>query len=576
MGPKRRQPDRNVRQFPRPAPHRAGVLGINARRWAWAGVVALIALAAFSASLACGFIDFDDDVYVLYNPHVRNGLTSDNLAWAFTNVEGASWMPLTWVTLQLDGELAGQPLAAPAGRLPPSLGPPAAAPPSAVSYHLQNMLWHAAAAALLFLLLDRLTARRWASAALAVLWAVHPLRVESVTWVAERKDVLATFWGLVAIGCYLRWRSRRTWPWYAALVAAFCLSLMGKAMLVTLPAVLLLLDVWPLGPRRSWPRAVAEKLPLAAVAAAFTLLAVYAQSQAEAVRGLDQIGLAARLQNAAVSYVRYLWMHADCWSLGVFYPFNAPPPPWQWAGAALLLAALTAACLWQRRARPWFLVGWLWYLVTLLPVIGLVQLGEQSHADRYTYFPTIGLALLLAMAAPAAWWASPVGRPRWPVAAAAGLAALLLGLTLRQTLFWCDTLSLFEHTLAVTDGNYSARYTAAIGRLKRGDAPAAERYLRESVAIRPAFTKGHAFLADLLLKTGRPAEAAHELEIAIHQVPQNPEFHTMLGVAYFQTERYADAARAFEAALRITPGNPQIQQNLAAARARLTPPTTHP
>ena len=406
--------------------------------WKWnlaaGALLAALVFGAFGGALFCGFVWFDDHGYVYENPAVTGGLTQAGLRWAWTTTHMYNWHPLTWLAHMADAELYG-------------LNP--------AGHHFSSLLLHAANAILLFFFLRRATGRAAPALAAAALWAVHPLRAESVVWISERKDVLAAFFGLLALLAYVRGpRPGRTF-WVAA---AFAASLLAKPAWVTLPCLLLLLDAWPLG---RWPREpawklVLEKAPLWLLAAGSCAMTLAAQSAGGAVKSFAALPAGARLANAATAAVQYL--RALVWptDLAVYYPFPAGgASAAAVAGAAVLLLALTALAVVLARRAPWGLVGWLWFLGALVPMIGLVQVGGQAWADRYSYLPHIGLALALA-----GGLAKIADRRVWPVAAGLGVAGLVW-LARAQTAVWRDTETLFRHALASTRDNWLIHFNLA-------------------------------------------------------------------------------------------------------------------
>jgi hypothetical protein len=418
--------------------------------------LALFVIAAMIRIPSASLIDFDDDLFVSDNAHVLNGLTAPDIAWAFTTNETGNWMPLTWLSLQLDATLSGPAVPRSPGQM---IGPR----PGSVIYHLDNLFQHICGALLLFLFLERATRRRWMSFAVALLWAIHPLRVESVAWITERKDVLAGLFGFLSLYLYVRWNEKHQRTAYAGACASLVLSLLAKPLFVTLPFAFLLLDFWPLGRlarwRELWPR-VREKSVLFVIIIGASIVALLAQNSARAVMALGSATISERLENALLSYVRYLWMHVDIVNLALFYPYLGPAALWKILAAAGLLIAVTVLTIHERRRRPWLLVGWFWYLGTFVPVIGLVQIGQQAYADRYTYLPAVGLLIMLCYSIPARWLERKSSRIG--LLAGLGLIALLLaGFTLRQVEFWQDPLTLDQHTLAITRSNYVI--TAAMG-----------------------------------------------------------------------------------------------------------------
>ena len=453
--------------------------GYQARtRWLIAAGLLLGTLALYARVAGHPFIFFDDNRYVTENPTVQAGLTWQGITWAFTTLHVSNWHPLTWLSHMLDVELFG-------------VNPGA--------HHVVNVLFHAANAVLVFLLFLRMTGATWRSAFVAALFAVHPTHVESVAWVAERKDVLSTLFGLLAMLVYVGWTRRGGAGRYLGVVALFAASLLSKPMWVTLPFLLLLLDAWPLqrwagspvpvdpeppaSPRLGLGRLVLEKLPLLALSIASSAVTVVAQSQGGAMVNLD-LGMGARIGNAAVAYVRYVAKTFWPTDLAIYYPHPAGGlPTGQAIGAAAVVVLATAVAFLAVKRAPWFALGWFWFLGTLVPVIGLVQVGAQAMADRYTYVPTIGLYVVVA------WGLAGIAR-RWNLgkgaAAAAGAAILALSaVTWNQVGYWSDHILLFEHALAV-----EPRSGVAVGVLSEG-MRRAKRYdealalAQEAVALAP-------------------------------------------------------------------------------------------
>src|SRR5438093_6101777 len=374
------------------------------RNLAIAGLVVLGTLAVFAPALRHGFVNYDDPEYVTENPRVRAGLSWAGLGWAFAAPHAANWHPLTWLSHMLDAQLFGL---APAG------------------HHASSVLLHAASAALLFGVLEGTTGAPWPSAFVAATFALHPLRVESVAWVSERKDVLAGLCWMLALAAYRRYVRRRGAAAYLLVVAAFVLGLLAKPMVVTLPFVLLLLDVWPL--RRPWNvRLLWEKVPLFLLSAAVSALTVVAQRGAGAMASLESLPLGTRIAEAVVAYGAYLEKAFWPTRLAVFYP-HRPLLVAEVATSALVLVVISALALRERRRRPYLLVGWLWYLVVLLPVIGLVKVGEQAMADRFSYLPQIGVLIMVAWAA-----ADAIGSRVVLTAGAFVALAVCVALTARQ------------------------------------------------------------------------------------------------------------------------------------------------
>lgn len=475
--------------------------GTDQRRVA-AGVglsLALLTLATYLPVLAHGFIRFDDPLYVTRNHHVQAGLSWEGIAWAFSANVASNWHPLTLLSHMLDCELFGM---------------------DPLGHHLTSLLLHAVSVVLLFEALRRMTGCVWRSAFVAALFAVHPTHVESVAWIAERKDVLSGFfWMLTLLAwvCYVRQPSPKR---YAAVALALAAGLLSKPMVVTLPFVLLLLDVWPL--RRTIR--IQEKLPLFALAAASCVATVIAQSGAIGLA--SRFPLRLRLANAVLSYVAYLGKTVLPTRLAVFYPMPDEFPAWKVAGAALLLAVLTVlAC----RAGRSFAVGWLWFLGALVPVIGIVQVGGQAMADRYTYLPTIGLFLI------AAW-----GLPRRAAWVAVVVVLALAAGTRLQLRYWEDSESLFRHAAAVTERNFIAHLNLAQIHAERGEHGPALEHFRTTLEIRPGMWQAQASLGNTLRRWGRPDKALPHLRNAVRLRPHDPRLRRALAEAETEARRMSE------------------------------------
>ncbi len=503
---------------------------------------------AFAPLRANGFVNYDDPKYLTENPLVQRGLSAAGLRWAFTNEQTANFHPLTWLSHMLDVELFG---------LDP--GP----------HHLVSLGLHALAACALCLALEALGLSLGAALAVALLFAVHPLRVESVAWASERKDVLCALFFALALRAWAAWARHGRRTGYALALLALALGLCAKAMLVTLPLVLLVLDRWPLERARS-RRLVLEKLPFFALSAAFAALTVVTQRAAGAVRDQQRIGLAARLANAARSAAAYVAESVFPSDLAVFYPHPAiarPDEPAWGAPALLALAALVAASAlaWRLRARlPALLAGWAWFLVMLLPVIGLVQVGEQARADRYTYLPSIGLALALVGALERLTRARP--RARRALVLPAALALLLLGSATRaQARLWHDSRSLFSHALDVDEQNDVALLALAELDLQAGDHAAARAGYERALALRPDLGRAHNGLGIALQRQGQPALARASFERALALDPGDPQAANNLGIACAQAGEGARALELFERAVRLRPGFGEALRNRGGA-----------
>ena len=516
-----------------------------------------LTLAAFAPVRHNGFVDFDDEIYVTRNPAVLNGLSGKGFRWAWTTFHANYYQPLTWLSLQFDAQFFSTP--SPTGEPLPN--------PAAV--HLHSLLWHAASVLLLFALCLRLTGCHWRSFFVAALFAVHPLRVESVAWAAERKDVLSGFFGLLALWAYSRYAEKPGVGRYLLVFVALLLSLLSKPMLITLPFVLLLLDFWPL--RRPLPlrRLVLEKVPLFALAAAIGVLTIIARRQNAAPVSLAALPLLDRLANAVLGYNWYVLASFWPMRLGAYYPH----PEHNWsalavaAGAASLLA-LTAVALRQARRRPWLLVGWLWFTVTLLPVIGLAQGGTQAWADRFSYFAQIGLLLAVV------WLLAEVVE-RWHVpAAVAGTAgALTLGclavLTALQVGTWRDTPTLWKNVLAVTRDNARAHVNLGKYYLETGQLDRAETHLGEAVRLQPEATEYQHFHGIALMSLGRLDEAARRFLDVLGKLPDYTDAWHNLGTVRLRQGDPARAIKSFRRALALQPGAADTRAALGMALWRI-------
>jgi protein O-mannosyl-transferase len=527
------------------------------------------------------FVNYDDPGYVTENSHVKRGLSWPAVVWAFRTGHAANWHPLTWLSHMLDCQLYG-------------LGPG--------GHHLTNLLFHTANTLLLFLLFQRLTGSRWPSAFLAGLFAVHPLHVESVAWVAERKDVLSAFFGLLtlwAYACYvetsalskqrvvvggLKKTDRRPPPtprgprlWqrasflYALSVSSFALSLMSKPMLVTLPFLLLLMDYWPLrrlslhafrGLRAAGLVVLWEKLPFLALSAASSVVTFFVQKQAGAVSPTEVLPIGIRISNAVLAYVAYLGKLLWPTDLSVFYPYARVWSPGLLLGAAVCLAALTIAALVRRRQSPYLLVGWFWFLGTLVPVIGLVQVGSQAMADRYSYIPSIGVFLALTWLATAVASRRRLGRSVLVVTGALALA-LCAVLTRKQLSHWQNGETLFRHALAVTTGNFVAHGNLGNALAVKGHPKEAEAEFTAALRIYPDYHPAIYALASILRTNGNLGKALALYEKALQLRPKDAAAYYNHALALKDQERIAEAIQQCRAALRLDPELPQAHNNLA-------------
>jgi len=495
------------------------------------------------------FVVLDDAGYVSANPHVRAGLTLEGLRWAFTTTAMGNWHPLTWLSLMLDVQLFGV---------------------RAGALHAVNAALHALNGVLLFLLLERFTGAPWRSAFVAGVFCLHPLHVESVAWISERKDVLSGLFWISATWMYGRWATRGSRRAWVAALLLMALGLMAKPMLVTLPAALLLFDVWPLGrlrwdqvlrPSEVWPF-VREKLPFFALSAASAIVTVLAQ----AAPGVIRISLGERAMQAVVSYARYIGKAAWPANLSVLYPDPVSPPLWVLAGSLLLLAAITAAAVRVHRRAPWALAAWLFYLGVLLPMIGLVPIGDQPFLppDRYMYLPLIGLSVGVAWAA--CEWAGDGPRARLGLGLAAGLALLALATAShRQTSLWRDSASLFAHVHA----SMAPAPTPVVERLyglalmQKGALEPAIARLRASARGERGSWKAHYWLAEALERAGRLDEAIAAYRRALAILPSHTAGWNRLGRALVNAGDLPAARQVFDRTIAARPGHPAAWESRA-------------
>jgi tetratricopeptide (TPR) repeat protein len=495
---------------------------------ACAGLVAAV-LAVYGRVVGHGFVAYDTPVYLTENPWVRRGLSIDGLRWAFTEFHAANWHPLTWISHMADVQVLGM-----------RPGPMA----------LENALWHAANACLVLVFLERATGELGKSLLVAALFALHPLHVESVAWIVERKDVLSTFFGLSSLLAWLRWTRAGSRGAYAASLALLALGLLAKPMLVTWPFVLLVLDFWPLARLRlGFRRLALEKVPFLLLSVLSSIATVRAQQAGGAVQSFENFRFGARLANAAVAYAAYLGKTFLPVDLCFYYPSSPRGlPAAHVVGCGLLLLAASAAAIALRRRAPWLLAGWLLFLGTLVPAIGIVQVGGQAMADRYTYVPLLGVFVAVA-------WSLPLARPVAASAAAVACAALG-GLAWRQVGFWKDTRALAEHALAVSPGNYMAHDVLGIELVGAGRLDEGAREFRAALSIAPGDLQAASNLAGALQRLERHAEAETVLRKALALSPRAADLHRRLAIVLEHENRNAEALAEVDLALASDPRDP--------------------
>ena len=493
-------------------------------------LLAVVTLALYNPVNRHPFVNYDDDRYVTENPHVRQGFTADTFKWALNSTEQANWHPLTWMSHALDVSLF---------RLNPA------------GHHFTSILLHAANAILLFLVLMWATKRIGPSLFVAALFAWHPINVESVAWVAERKNVLCTFFFFLTLWAYGWYVQKPGWKRYLAVVLLFAAGLASKPMVITLPFVLLLLDYWPLARSRSWSRLVVEKLLLLALSAGSALITMRAQQAGGALRTTV---FSARLANALYAYATYLWKMVWPARLAPMYPHpGGALSGWQVVLAAIVLIAITAA-VWKFRERRYLLTGWLWFLGTLVPVIGLVQVGDAAMADRYAYIPLIGIFVMIAFGA--ADLAERTKPGNWPAVPAAVALISLAVVTHRQIDYWQSNADLWTHTLAVTQENFIAEDNLGGALILEGKEDQAQPHFAQAARINPRDAMSRSNLGTYFQTHRQPRQAIAEYEAAVG-LTSDPgllaQTYANLGAAYRALGEDTPAHESFMHALRLNP-----------------------
>jgi hypothetical protein len=503
------------------------------------------------------FVSYDDQEYLVGNPHVNSGLTLEGLIWAFTTPHANNWHPLTWLSHMLDSDLYG-------------LNPK--------GHHWSSVIIHIVNAILWFLLFKRMTRNPWQSAFVAALFALHPLHVESVAWASERKDVLSTFFGIMTLWTYVNYTENPGIGRYSICLFLFALGLMAKPMLVTVPFVLLLLDYWPLrrlhfggtnGESR-WHlllHLAGEKTPFFVLAACSSLITFLVQQGSGAV--VSVVPLKIRIANAVVSYVSYIIKMFWPLNLACFYPHPFDSLTiWKTTASFLFLVILSALIVRAARERPYLLVGWLWYLGTLVPVIGVVQVGAQAMADRYTYVPLVGLFVMLSWGMAEVLAKRRYGRILMPVVSGFLLCCLLI-LARQQVRYWTNTISLFEHVIKVTKDNYLGHSILAGGLEQQGRLAEAHYHLLEALRIRPGFDLAHYHIGNVLTKLGKLDEAIDHYSVALKISPRDQKVHNNMGFVLLRQGRPREALHHFTEVLRINPEDALARHNVDIALRKM-------
>jgi tetratricopeptide (TPR) repeat protein len=490
-----------------------------------------LVISTFAAYARVGgfdFITYDDDVQIYQNQHIQAGLTAESAKWALTSAVSNNWMPVTLLSHLLDSQLFEM---------------------DSGFHHLMNVLFHALAVCMLFAALRRATGAPGMSAFVALIFALHPLHVQSVAWVSERKDVLSALFWFTGLYAYVRYSERPGPVRYALVVLPFCLGLMAKPMLVTFPFTLLLLDIWPL--RRSrWPQTVLEKVPLFGLAALAAAVTYLVQGATGAVL---QVPLPARIANGFVSYVTYIRQMFWPARLAFYYPFPSSILVWKVIGSVAIIGLLSTAAALAWRTRPYITVGWFWYIGTLVPVIGLVQVGTQGHADRYMYIPMVGLLMILAWGAAEIAEKWPLTRPAFAGVAAVSVVACMV-LTWKEASYWQNSEILYQRALDVTERNWLAEYqlgTYLLGKTAR-EADAIP-HLEAVVLLNPDYAEGQNNLGAALISLGDCEGAIGHFAAAIRIDPNHARANYNLAGCQLIRGNYEAAIQYFENAIRVQP-----------------------
>jgi Tfp pilus assembly protein PilF len=525
--------------------------------------LALATLVAFGNVHRCEFVDLDDADYVTKNPNVNQGLTLNSVIWAFTHVHAGNWHPVTSLSHMLDCRLFGV---------------------NASAHHFMNLLIHIVNVLLLFALLKNMTGAIWPSAFVAAAFAVHPLHVESVAWVSERKDLLSGFFFMLTIMAYMRYVRKATVRRYLLVVLVFALGLMSKPMLVTLPFVLLLIDYWPLRrfrlrpkntendlqetkigcPELSSSRLIFEKIPLIVLVAVLSAIVFIIQKKAGAMQMMQILPFNVRVANGFVSYVSYIAKMFYPVRLAVFYPY---PKMMKVSEAVLLLPAISILAIYWARQKAWLIVGWLWYVIMLVPVIGLVQVGNQALADRYTYLPLIGIFIIVA-------WGAVELVPKTTYrnvvlgTAAAIVLSILLVLTRMQVKHWQNDLALFGHAARVTKDNFVMHNKYGYALLKSGPPDPAIEEINKALQINPNLSKAYHYMGLALLKKGKINEALKAWQKALEINPNYLNVHLSVGLVMANQGKRDLAIKHFQEVLRINPNHQTAFRELEKLNAK--------
>lgn len=511
-------------------------------------VLALIAV--YWQTTCFDFVIFDDKEYVLENPFIQDGVTFPTIYWAFTEFYSANWHPLTWLSHAFDISLFGG---------------------NAGGHHFVNVIFHLANSLVLYAWLNFITGSPWRSVAVAILFAFHPLNVESVAWASQRKTLLCAFLGLLAFFFYGVYKKRKRMEGYWLALLCFMLSLLAKPMMVTLPFILLLLDYWPFDQLHKkdlgLKKAIAEKVPFFVLTTLSCIVTFLAQKSSEAVASLHVYPISVRLSNAAISYLRYVWKLVWPVDLAVFYPHTGKAVyAWQAWTSCILIVMICATAFLYRKKHPWIIVGWLWFLGAMVPVIGLVQVGSQSMADRYAYIPFIGLFILIAWSVPEKF----AHKKQIILLGAATVATcLLMMVSWCQARHWQDSVSLFKRVVAVSPGSQMGHFNLAVAFEEKGKKGLAEAHYKTAIQINPKHVGALNNLGLILVEKGDPKKAITYYIKALRSEPGNHKILNNLGAALMKQGKHEFALHFLVKALKIDPMDAQTHNNLGVALYRL-------
>jgi len=512
-------------------------------------VLTVATFAAFWQVNQFDFINFDDPIYVTENSHVQSGITLDGFRWAFSTRYYDLWHPLLWLSFMFDYQFYGL---------------------NAGGYHLTNLILHIMSALLLFWLFNRMTGAIWRSAFVAALFALHPLHVESVAWIAERKDVLSAFFWMLTLCLYVYYTEKPVIRRYLPVLFSFVCALMSKPMVITLPIVMILLDYWPLGRFDSkktnlilWQ--LKEKIPFFVLSAVLVIITLYAPHSKAYVKAFP---LGSRLANVPVSFVTYLektfWPH----DLAVFYPFSDQLPVWQVLGTALLILVISVAVIAAVKRLPYLFVGWMWYSITLLPVIKIVQVGRDSMADRYHYLPSIGIAVMMAWGLPLLFTREDTRKKiLFPVAIT--FLTIMSVLTWKQCGYWKNSVTLYSHTLQVTKDNALAHNNLGIALLAEGKVEEAIEHYNNAISITPDYIYFYNNRGSAYAKLGQYQRAIEDYNQAVRLKPDDAGAYYNKGIAYTDIGQYQLAIENFNTAIHLKPNNADAYNNLGTIYLKL-------